>query len=221
MFHPAADGVELANPRFCPRCGIAGRADRELCAECGETLRSQGYCPICEGFRRQDVGTDCPKHDVELVAEPPRHKPFGHPGERARLVTVATYSQSSQANGPRIRLEAEGIPTFLDGERMANSYHVASGGVRLQVPADHASAARILIDQTWKPLPEIAGISDDDDWDEDSEGEEADPAPVLPSVVSTFFGLETLAWVVVAVAVFAIAAAPWIRHLAGLLGIGQ
>ena len=51
-------------------------------------------------------------------------------------------------------------------------YQVAIGGVRLQVPADHASAARILIAQTWSQPPEIAGV-DDDDWDDpDAEVEE-------------------------------------------------
>ena len=171
MFEATEDEARAVVPTFCPRCGVPGRPDRDLCVECGEKLRPQGYCAICESFWRIDVGSDCPKHDVELVADPPRHEPFGVPGERPTLVTVATYSHPNQANGPRIRLEAEGIPTFLDGERVAGStlYQVATGGVRLQVPAGHASSARILIAQTWSPPPEIAGV-DDDDWD-DPDGE--------------------------------------------------
>jgi len=167
MFDAIGDEVESVVPRFCPRCGVAGQTVQALCAECGDRLRPQGYCAICEGFRRQEIGTECPKHDVELIAEPPRHEPFGRPGERHSLVTVATYSHPNQVNGPRIRLEAEGIPTFLDGERIAGNtlYQVATGGVRLQVPADHASASRILIAQTWSPPPEIAGVADDE-WED-------------------------------------------------------
>ena len=82
-------------------------------------------------------------------------------------MTVATFSHPNQANAPRIRLEAEGIPTFLDGERVAGNtlYQVATGGVRLQVPASLASAARILIDQTWAPPPE-AEVDTEDAWED-------------------------------------------------------
>ena len=43
-----------------------------------------------------------------------------------------------------IRLEAEGIPTFVDGERMGSRsmYHVATGGVRLMVPDSLAPEPR-------------------------------------------------------------------------------
>jgi len=113
------------------------------------------------------VGTECPKHEVELVADPPRSEAFGPPGERRVLVTVATFAHPNQANAPRIRLEAEGIPTFFDGERIAGAtpYQVATGGVRLQVPADHASAARILLDQTWAPPADLDDDLDDA-WDD-------------------------------------------------------
>jgi hypothetical protein len=82
-------------------------------------------------------------------------------------VTVATFSHPNQANAPRIRLEAEGIPTFLDGERIAGNtlYQVATGGVRLQVPASLASAARILIAQSWSP-PIQADDDLDDAWED-------------------------------------------------------
>jgi hypothetical protein len=141
-----------APPRYCPRCRLEGKADGPLCAECGEALRDQSYCPICEGFWKLDPGADCPKHEVELLDEaPPPPRIFASPGERTSLVTVATFSHPNQANAPRIRLEAEGIPTFLDGEHVAgNSFsQVATGCVRLQVPTSLASAARVLISQTW------------------------------------------------------------------------
>ena len=161
----APDLLPVAVPRFCPRCGLGTRADDEatLCESCGEVLANRGYCPTCEDFWKLSPGSPCPKHEVELIDSPP---PVSVPGQRSRLVTVATYSHPVQANAPRIRLEAEGIPTFLDGERVAGNtlYQVATGGVRLMVPADLASTARILISQTWAP---IAGDDDlEDAWDD-------------------------------------------------------
>ncbi len=154
-------------PQYCSRCRTSAEGDGPLCPECGETLRDQGYCAICEGFWKLDPGRDCPKHDVELLDEPPRTEVFLSPGERASLVTVATFSHPNQANAPRIRLEAEGIPTFLDGERIAGNtlYQVATGGVRLQVPSTLASAARILISQTWSP-PAQPDDDLDDAWED-------------------------------------------------------
>jgi hypothetical protein len=137
-----------------------------LCEQCGETLRRQGYCPICEHFWRLDAGEPCPKHEVELLDQAPPGIDLP-PGERTSLVTVATFSHPNQAHAPRIRLEAEGIPTFLDGERVAGSthYQVATGGVRLLVPASLASAARILINQTWSPTVDLDEDLEDA-WDE-------------------------------------------------------
>jgi hypothetical protein len=154
-------------PRYCPRCRVAAADEGSLCVDCGESLRDQGYCPICESYWKLDPGLDCPKHDVALVDEAPRIEIFGAPGERTTLVTVATYTHPNLANAPRIRLEAEGIPTFLDGERIAGStlYQVATGGVRLQVPSPLASAARILISQTWT-VPREDGEDLDDAWED-------------------------------------------------------
>ena len=156
-----------ARPRYCPCCQVPGEDEGPLCVECGEALLDRGYCAICEAFWKLEPGADCPKHDVELLDEPPRTEVFASPGERASLVTVATFSHPNRANAPRIRLEAEGIPTFLDGERIAGNtlYQVATGGVRLQVPASLASAARILISQSWSPP---AGVDDDleDAWED-------------------------------------------------------
>jgi hypothetical protein len=160
-------GADPASPRYCPRCRAEGSEEGPLCRECGETLRDRGYCPTCEGFWKLDPGAECPKHDVELLDGAPPTEAFASPEERASLVTVATYSHPNQANAPRIRLEAEGIPTFLDGERIAGNtlYQVATGGVRLQVPSTLASAARILISQTWSTPPE-ADDDLDDAWDD-------------------------------------------------------
>jgi hypothetical protein len=58
---------------------------------------------------------------------------------------------SLAAAAPRIRLEAEGIRTFLDGERMGEpGMHAAAGrGVRLKVPAEQASEASRLLALDW------------------------------------------------------------------------
>jgi hypothetical protein len=148
-------------PRFCPRCQVVGPADAILCVECGETLRGQGYCPICERFWKLKPGLDCPKHEVALLNEAPPQLVLS-PEERSSLVTVATFSHPNQASAPRIRLEAEGIPTFLDGERIAGTthYQVATGGVRLLVPSSLASAARIMIHQNWSTPPEADDLED-------------------------------------------------------------
>ncbi len=163
-------------PRFCERCGGDGGSAGPLCAQCGETLVERGYCPTCEGFRKQPIGATCPKHEVALEPAPPPGPSYGPPGERTSLVTVATFSHPNQANAPRIRLEAEGIPTFLDGERIAGNtlYQVATGGVKLQVPASFGSTARILMAQTWTPPP-----ADDDDEDLEDAWDDLAPEPGL------------------------------------------
>ena len=160
-------GVE---PTFCPRCH-ASEAQGGLCQACGEGVAACGYCATCEAFWRHPIGAICPKHDVELEAAPPLPEPLGTPGQAAeRWVTVATYAHPNEANAPRIRLEAEGVPTWLDGARVAGAtlYQVATGGVRLQVPESLAGSARVLLAQTWGPQldphddPDLH--DDDDPW---------------------------------------------------------
>ncbi|HEV3166330.1 MAG TPA: hypothetical protein VGZ22_20055 [Isosphaeraceae bacterium] len=155
--HGVRDGTAHC-PRFCPSCR-EGQADgRVLCPCCGDTLIDQGYCPICEDYWRLSVGAECPKHEVEL--EPHVAAPTApvRAGEPVSLVTIGTFTTSNEAEALRIRLEAEGISTFLQGERMGSNsmYNVATGGVALQVPQALAADARILLSQTWKP------VTDDD-----------------------------------------------------------
>ena len=76
--------------------------------------------------------------------------------------------------GARIRLEAEGIPTFVEGERMGAPamYRVATGGVKLQVPAEFAADARVILSQDWSWPGELDG--DDGPLDDLEEGHPRD-----------------------------------------------
>ncbi len=81
------------------------------------------------------------------------------------------FPDSLAAAAARIRLEAEGIPTFVEGERMGapSMYRVATGGVKLQVPADLSAEARILLDQEWS-WPDDELDHDEGDGVEDDPG---------------------------------------------------
>jgi hypothetical protein len=83
------------------------------------------------------------------------------------------------AEAPRIRLEAEGIPTFVEGERMGarSMYHVATGGVKLKVPDNLASDARIILSQTWSATAAELDIEETPDGDID------DTEPRTPSLL--------------------------------------
>jgi hypothetical protein len=125
--------------------------ERRLCPECGETLIAQGYCPVCEDRWRLAVGAACPKHEVPLEAGPETSVPPHGSREPISWRTVKVFANSLLAAVPRSRLEAEGIPTFLEGERMASPgmYLEGTVGVKLQVPAERADEARIILSQDW------------------------------------------------------------------------
>jgi hypothetical protein len=162
-FHEVAHDRQ---PVFCPRCRQGRPRGAALCEVCGEKLCEQGYCGICEQFWPLPPGADCPKHEVALDDQPPMLEAWAGPGEMPRLVTVATFAHAGQAQAARIRLEAEGIPTVLQGERMghASMYPVATGGIRLQVPQRFTGDARIVLAQTWASAVEDEEL--DDAWDE-------------------------------------------------------
>ena len=163
----------LASPRFCPGCSRTAGPGDVLCPHCGERLADQGFCPVCERAWRLGVGTPCPKHEIPLEDAPPAPAPpFPVKGAAGgKLETVAVFTDALQVEAPRIRLEAEGIPTFVEGARMGSPsmYHVATGGVRLQVPQALAADARVVLDQSWAPPV------DDDDLDD--AWEDLAPAP--------------------------------------------
>lgn len=159
-------------PYFCPGCGKAVRAAAasSLCEHCGDRLVERGFCPVCEDFWTLAPETPCPKHDIKLtsleaeaeIAEDDPASSF------TDWVEVARFSDSLACQPPRIRLEAEGIPTMIDGERMGGTsmYHIAIGGVGLRVPEEFAGEARVILSQTWSATAAALGV---DEWDEDDE----------------------------------------------------
>lgn len=147
---------------YCLRCGHEGLKGSRVCPDCGDSLFERGYCGVCEHELLLPVGATCPKHEVELT-EPPPLPDFLNGGDAPRWVTIAAFADSARAEATRLRLEAEGIPTFVDGERMNAIYSVAIGGAKLQVPEPLAADARVLLNQTWSPP-----VHDDldDAWEE-------------------------------------------------------
>jgi ribosomal protein S27AE len=165
-------------PRFCPDCGRAAgdSAERRLCERCGSTLVIQGYCPICESRVRRRIGELCPKHDVQLLADDVEEQPRLPDGSPISWVTVKRFPDSLAVAAARIRLEAEGISTFVEGERMGapTMYRVATGGVKLQVPTDYVAEARVILSQDWSWPDEELGLKEDDPPPPDVPPHEAD-----------------------------------------------
>jgi hypothetical protein len=164
------------------------------CPACGETLVAQGYCPVCEDFWPLAVGVSCPKHDISLESKPPPGPRMDLKQQDFRWVTVSRFSDSQSAHAPRIRLEAEGIPTFLEGERMGSRsmYAVATGGAKLKVPEHLAGEARIILSQTWTATAAALGIEespDDDELDFDPKPEAEPPAQDAGEEISLRSGL--------------------------------
>jgi hypothetical protein len=102
--------------------------------------------------------------------------PF-EPGEAPVWVTVGVFDHALDAGAARLRLEADGIPTFLDGERMGDHHAVAAGGVRLQVPRRFAHDAREVLSSPG------AVLGDDDGCDDDDEDADLEHVPVMTQVV--------------------------------------
>lgn len=159
------DLVERSAPRFCGRCDVDVPAGEWACPTCGEAPADQGYCPVCECFWRREPGSECPKHDLPLEDRVAAPGSAGPPVAAPRWVTVATFGETNEAAPSRLRLEAEGVPTFLDGEFLGQNvgFQLATGGVKLQVPEPLAAEARILLAQRW--TSERAADDLDDAWD--------------------------------------------------------
>ncbi len=128
----------------------------------------------------------CPKHDVVLEADEPGPPMLSSSNASISWVTITTFPHTLAAEAARIRLEAEGIPTFVEGERMGSPamYQVATNGVKLQVPRLLASQARIILSQKWSLPNEVEdsqdGLDDlpgvpDSDWDDLDEPDDDEP----------------------------------------------
>ena len=119
----------------------------------------------------------CPKHDLPLEAARPPGFDFVDLGAGVRWVTVCRFADTLAAQAPRIRLEAEGIPTFVDNERMGSRsmYHIATGGVRLRVPDSLAAEARIILSQTWSALAAEFDLETDDDEEHLEQATQTEP----------------------------------------------
>ena len=175
--------ISQGPPSFCRGCGREGRDGVRLCGECGDELIPQGFCPVCDRYVRHPEGATCPKHDLELTAGPAPDKPPLCEEDGADWVTVGSFATSHEAEVRRLRLEAEGIPTFLDGSRMGVHaiYAVATGGIKIQVPRALVPEARVLLSQSW------AAPDDPDEIDDGEESESPTPAHLPP------FGLKEAA----------------------------
>jgi hypothetical protein len=165
-----------------------------LCPACGDSLVDQGYCGVCERFWNLARGEECPKHDIPLEEVPAE---WPSDDEFTDWVSVAAYSQPMAAEAPRIRLEAEGIPTFLDGRHMGGHglYQVATGGVPLQVPRHLADDARIVLSQTWSAGP-IEGDDLDDAWDDLAPDPGSRRRTVMKAIIVAILALPLLRLVV-------------------------
>ncbi len=152
-----------AAPLFCPRCRKAAQSDldRRLCPECGDTVSPQGFCLVCERYWLLPVGALCPKHDIELTLPGPADdaSAIAHAVELGDGDGVSPLARGSRT---RIRLEAEGIPTFLDGERMGEPgmHHAAAGGVKLKVPANRIDDAMRVLSHDWSLRADDGEVND-------------------------------------------------------------
>jgi len=69
-------------------------------------------------------------------------------GRPARWVTVATFDTSAAAHIARLRLEFEDIDCFIADENIVSlawHYSIATGGIKLQVPAPQVERAAALL----------------------------------------------------------------------------
>lgn len=138
-------------PLFCPQCGKDGPGASRLCADCGAKLVLKGFCTVCECHWAMPPGSKCPKHEVELISEAPSSALDQLPARGTKWVKVASYPHPYEAEAARLRLNAEGIPAMLDGQRMNLAYpsQLATGGTRLMVPEALEQDARVLLSQSW------------------------------------------------------------------------
>ncbi len=81
-----------------------------------------------------------------------------------RLVTIASFAFTPEAQMAKNLLESEGIPAIVAGELTADAFAGAAGEAKLQVRAEDAQRAVSLLAET------AAQASLDDDWETQAEG---------------------------------------------------
>ena len=67
------------------------------------------------------------------------------------MLTVATFSKPEEAHMLRLRLEAGGVPAFIQDENMVQTdwlYSNAIGGVRVQIDEDDVDRAKEILEDT-------------------------------------------------------------------------
>lgn len=184
---------------FCPRCRKARATHGRSCPECGDWLEIQGYCSVCEARWNLPVGTPCPKHEIELAAESAEPSHFAEAEPESGWVFVESYNLAVQAQAARLRLEAEGIPAQLHGLRMATTYlwAIATGGIRLMVPARFEQEARVLLSQSWDmPFDK----NDDDLGEASADDPDVESRSRAFGVAKALFWGGVLIWAVMAIA---------------------
>jgi hypothetical protein len=108
----------------------------------------------------------------------------------ADLVTIATFAEPAEATLARGVLQQEGIPCYLEGEEVIAALWLlgnATGGVKLQVPREHAERAVAILEDA-APQHEEPGTAEPEPADfeaeaaddaEAGEARETDPGDAL------------------------------------------
>ena len=74
------------------------------------------------------------------------------------MITIARFSKPEEAHLLRLRLEAGGVPAYIQDENMVQMdwlYSNAIGGVRVQISEEDIDSARAILDEP--PIPETPG----------------------------------------------------------------
>jgi putative signal transducing protein len=107
------------------------------------------YCPECGGEYR-DGFFECADCGVALVEQPPA--PMEEPADATLVTVLETGDPAELAFVESLFLE-EGIPYFKKGESIQDLFalgrigvNAVTGPVRIQVPQQHAEAARQLLE---------------------------------------------------------------------------
>ena len=78
------------------------------------------------------------------------------------MITLASFSKPEEAHLFRLRLEAAGIPAFVQDEHVIQMqwlYSNALGGVRVQIADDDLAAAReFLAEDSPQPCPDAENV---------------------------------------------------------------